>query len=218
MSAAVLIYGGALSVLARSRATWRNTPARDLHMVDLGIPGWEAMREWKIQDPIARTNGISGYNRSWSIPIPDLTEGAGGTGACGLGGVAGVERRATTITPTGVVRRAGASEPQPEHRLRLIRRWPASTGARQGVAGRSLRMRGWGRDGWQGNESAVGDLVAARRLTLLLGAGAGLYTSCGRTFRSCARVYRGHRTDSTVRSHARRQALRAPRQRRSATA
>ena len=35
-----------------------------LHVVDLGMPGWDAMRDWKIQSNIARTNGTSGYNRS----------------------------------------------------------------------------------------------------------------------------------------------------------
>ena len=39
------------------------TCAAYLHMVDLGIAGWDAMRDWKIQDQIARTNGTSGYNR-----------------------------------------------------------------------------------------------------------------------------------------------------------
>ena len=34
------------------------------HMVDIGIPGWRELAEWKMQDPIARTNGTSGYNRS----------------------------------------------------------------------------------------------------------------------------------------------------------
>jgi hypothetical protein len=43
------------------------TMAVYLHMVDLGLTGWDELRDWKIAGDIARTDGVCGYNRS--IPI-----------------------------------------------------------------------------------------------------------------------------------------------------
>ena len=47
------------------------------YFVDLGMPGWEEIRNWKLPGVIARTDGKSGYNRS--IPIAYVRQVACGS-------------------------------------------------------------------------------------------------------------------------------------------
>ena len=90
------------------------TCAAYLHMADLGIAGWDAMRDWKIQDQIARTNGTSGYNRSLVDTYTRiLTEGAWWCRCLRIGQRCWRGTSPITSTTTGVVMtRAGAYERQ----------------------------------------------------------------------------------------------------------